>query len=168
MVKCLLVVIMGEVVALNNNLDLWNAVNTGDGEGVNQALSRGGDPNWSNPASYSKTALHMAALNNFPSIVRTLLSKGANLEARNDQGWTPLYSASRDGCNEALAVLISCGADVNAQTNNGNTALMGATLYGHLTTVEVLINAHANMTITQQAGWSVLHWAAWHNRQDIA
>lgn len=44
-----------------------------------------GDPRWD-----GCTALHGSIIANQPSITRYLIEQGANIEARNDLGWTPL------------------------------------------------------------------------------
>ena len=45
-----------------------------------------------------------------------LLERGANIEEVNDEGYTPLMEASREGHEEMVALLLSQGADINAQT----------------------------------------------------
>ena len=72
------------------------------------------------------TALHLAAWGNSnPAVASTLLDRGANIEARTDEGLTPLHvtvAKSRRGLPMA-ALLLDRGADIDARTNDGWTAL---------------------------------------------
>ena len=46
--------------------------------------------------------------------VEMLMEKGADVNARNNDGWTALMMASNDGQTETVALLVEKGADVNA------------------------------------------------------
>ena len=63
--------------------------------------------------------------------LESLLKKGANVNARDKDGNTPLILLS-DGGNtvdtKLIGALIRLGADVNARNNNGETALMCAAI----------------------------------------
>ena len=60
--------------------------------------------------------------------VFSLIRKGADVNAVDEYGWTPLMLAAMDNQDfHALLVLIGCGANVNAVDSNGWTALMLAT-----------------------------------------
>ncbi len=48
------------------------------------------------------------------SMVQSLLDFGADLEARDNSGCSPLYFAIKLGHDEAVMALLRCGADVNA------------------------------------------------------
>jgi ankyrin repeat protein len=55
--------------------------------------------------------------------VRTLLSRGADPNARDDQGRTPIFSAVLGGSVALLGLLLEAKADVNARDERGATAL---------------------------------------------
>jgi ankyrin repeat protein len=55
--------------------------------------------------------------------VDILLKAGANVNLRNDRGYTALIWASAYGEVEIVKKLIAAGADVNATTNDGESAL---------------------------------------------
>ena len=55
--------------------------------------------------------------------VKQLLAKGANIDARNEDGGTPLHTAAFFGQAEVAEVLIQGGADINARNNEGATPL---------------------------------------------
>jgi ankyrin repeat protein len=51
--------------------------------------------------------------------VKLLCERGANLEEPNDEGYTPLMEASREGHMEVVEFLLDKGADVNAKIEEG-------------------------------------------------
>jgi len=55
--------------------------------------------------------------------LKYLVSIGADVNAEDDDGWTPLHFAAENNSNEMLKYLISVGADVWAEGNNGETPL---------------------------------------------
>ena len=70
--------------------------------------------------------------------VQRELACGANVNAKNDSGDTPLHWA---GFNESAAVieaLLETGADVNAKSDDGNTPLDWAEIVGNETAIELL------------------------------
>jgi len=66
--------------------------------------------------------------------VRTLLSRGANPNARDADGRTPIFSAVLGGSVGLLGLLLETKADVNARDERGATAL-------HIAAEEVLPEA---------------------------
>ena len=55
--------------------------------------------------------------------VKQHLADGADVNAKNDFGSTPLIAAALKGHKEIAELLISQGADVNAKNNRGQTPL---------------------------------------------
>jgi ankyrin repeat protein len=55
--------------------------------------------------------------------VRALLEQGADPDARDDEGRTPLFSAVLGGSLALLGLLLEAKADVNARDEHGWTAL---------------------------------------------
>ena len=68
-------------------------------------------------------ALHAAASSGNEDLILFLLDQGFDIDFPTQNGWTPLFIATRDGQAEATKLLIYQGADLNAQTNLGATAL---------------------------------------------
>ena len=72
------------------------------------------------------------------SVVRLLLEHGADINVQDNNGWTPLHSASYDGALEVVRVLLEHGADVEVKKNDRMTALQEAAGRGHEKVVELL------------------------------
>jgi ankyrin repeat protein len=52
-----------------------------------------------------------------------LEERGANVNAIDHEGRTPLFSGAYDGNNRALKIFCECGADLSHKDKNGITAL---------------------------------------------
>ncbi|HOB41730.1 MAG TPA: ankyrin repeat domain-containing protein, partial [Bacillota bacterium] len=60
-----------------------------------------------------------------------LVAAGAEVNARDENGWTPLMFAAAWADIETVSVLFEAGADVNASSTSGWTALMSAMACGN-------------------------------------
>ena len=65
-------------------------------------------------------ALHKAASRGDHETITTLLADGADLHARDNDGWTPLHSAAWKGHREAITALLDAHADLHARDNDGS------------------------------------------------
>jgi len=74
------------------------------------------------------------------SLVRELMSKGANIEIRDDQGKTPLLIAASKGHLEVVQVLIEVGCDLKAKDHHKQNALHKAILGNSKNIVCVLLD----------------------------
>jgi len=61
-----------------------------------------------------------AAVGGTPEIVAALLDAGANIEARDEGGETPLHKAAGYGSLGTVAALIAAGADPKARAKDGS------------------------------------------------
>ncbi len=88
------------------------------------------------------TILVAAASRGYTKIVRTLVSKGIDVNYVDKVGnETALYIAAFNGYTETVEVLIELTAIIIPNIG-GHTALSAAALYGHTRTVEALLNAN--------------------------
>jgi len=68
------------------------------------------------------TLLHEACRNKRSAdVVKLLLSRGSEVNAKDNNGYTPLHIAALNGCYDIIKILIESGADKNAKDNDGNT-----------------------------------------------
>jgi len=91
-------------------------------------------------------------------IVKYLVSRGADVNAKNRYDSTPLHQATLSSNLEAVKYLVSHKADVNAKDSEGNTPLRWAVIYNE--TIEIafhLISNRANVNDPQKNGYSQLH-----------
>jgi hypothetical protein len=70
-----------------------------------------------------------------------ILNRGADINASNPSGLTPLMVAAYHGRIEMVRALIKCGADVNATEDAGLTASMLADDAGHDEIVKILVGS---------------------------
>lgn len=93
-----------------------------------------------------------------PAIVRRLLDKGFDVNARGRDGQHALYIALREESNEVAALLLGWpGLDADATNAAGETLLMMAALRGQLGAMRQLI---ARGAAINRSGWTPLHYAA--------
>ena len=80
------------------------------------------------------TTLHWAVLADHPEVVKTLIAHGAEMNAVDRFGYTPLlYAAHVDfGDADTAKVLLAAGADAKVKTKEGKTAAMLAHDYPQL------------------------------------
>ena len=93
-------------------------------------------------------------------MVRTLLAKGAEVNAKTRAGLTPLMLATLRGKPDVVQALLANGADVNATTNSGVTALMLVSMLGHADVLEMLLAHGADVNAKTDVGVTALMWAS--------
>ena len=145
--------------------DWWE----GDGNGVSidevKAQVAAGDPVKGTDDELT-TPLHYAVMFGLPESVEFLISEGADLEARDIEGFTPLFDADMDHPSflEIINLLIDSGADINARDNDGET-------YLHLASwsplaIKTLVNLGADLHIRNAEGNTPLHEAVSYYEAD--
>jgi ankyrin repeat protein len=112
------------------------------------------------------TALHYAALYGSPEAVRILLNAGADPNAKNDQGVTPLVYAAYN--LEKTRMLVEKGADVNAAGSAGITPLMiAASVHNNAETVRYLLAKGAQVKAIDSTGSDALMRAAGKSESEV-
>lgn len=98
----------------------------------------------------------------------TLLKQGADSNARDAEGYTPLMlSAGRTDGTEALKLLLSYKAQPDTQAKDGRTALMLTALAGNSDGAQILLAAKANPNLSDAQGKTALMYALEHEQPEI-
>ncbi|MGI9256467.1 MAG: ankyrin repeat domain-containing protein [Salinispira sp.] len=97
--------------------------------------------------------------------LQNALSAGIDINARDENGTTPLMAASGNTQNpDVITVLINVGADINARDENGSTPLMAAARNNqNPDVITTLINAGADINAQNKHRWTALMEAARYN-----
>jgi len=107
-----------------------------------------------------RTCLMTAAEYGHLDICRLLIDKGAHLEAKDINGWTPLILASWEGHIEIVRLLCDRGADVKARNQDGRRPLHYAARYGHISIVKEFIEVrNAEINARDDDSWTALRYA---------
>jgi uncharacterized protein len=77
-----------------------------------------------------ETALHVAAKWGDAEAIKVLVSNGADINKRGEEGFTPLHYAVEQNKLEAVRCLVSLGA-ANLKERHGNTPAQLAKILGH-------------------------------------
>jgi ankyrin repeat protein len=100
-----------------------------------------------------------------------LLSGGADVNAQDDQGFTPLHFAAASGTSdEVVQLLLDAGADINARNHNDETPLYLAvanTTAGKLPIVRLLRERDADPTIPAHDGFTALKYVERYGRPEL-
>ncbi len=81
---------------------------------------------------YGATPLHTAAYRGRLQEVIQLIAAGANVDAKDSEGYTALHDAAGNGKTDVVKLLIQANAKVNAKDNTGWTALHMRRFWGML------------------------------------
>jgi ankyrin repeat protein len=110
------------------------------------------------------TPLIAAASGSHAEMVAFLLSQGAEVNARDPEGYTALFYAANNSQNEdandttlpVVTILLNQGAKVDACGNDGSTPLMWAAGKGETRVCETLLNSGADVNAVDNSGKSPL------------
>jgi hypothetical protein len=131
------------------------------------------EPNTSsNPAAPSafinvNNQLLAAASSGDTATAARLLSQGANVGSKDNQGDTPLLLAARAGKLDVAKLLIEKGANTEAKDNQGDTALIAACTVGHAAVARMLVEKGADIMARDDVGATPLMYAALAGNTEI-
>ena len=145
---------------------IHNAAFSGNIEAVKQRIAAGTDVNAMN--EYGWTTLHEAVTGEHKGIADLLISKGAELNAKEAKNRiTPLHWAAWRGRKEIAELLITKDADVNVKNKDGGTPLHNAAWKGHVEIANLLIVKNADVTAKDVEGQTPLDWAEEEKHKEI-
>ena len=109
----------------------------------------------------SSTPLHCAAIQGQKRITQILIANGADVNATNKAGLTPLMCAMNGlgDYKEVAEILIAHGANINAKDSAGRTPLHIAVFNGQPTMVMLLLAKGANVNAKMNNGETPLDFA---------
>ena len=90
------------------------------------------------------------------NVVELLLSKGANINDKDNSGRSSIIHASIHGHVNVVELLLTKGASINDKNNFGWSSIITASNYGHVNVVELLLTKGANINdITNQGSTAI-------------
>ena len=92
----------------------------------------------------SKRFLLTLILSGVTALVLSGCGADADIDAKDDAGFTPLHEAAMDNSLDVARLLLDRGAEVDAKDNDGNTPLHGAAEGNSLDVARLLIEHGAN------------------------
>ena len=116
--------------ALLNWIRLYNPDEPSNGSRMTRGLYAIGPP------------LYYASFAGMIGSVKSILDKGANINAQGGRYGTALQVASKRGHHQVVQILLNRGADTNAQ---GDNALLKASIGGHEKVVQMLLDNGADV-----------------------
>lgn len=136
------------------------AVRKKEGEKVESALSTPGSTiiNTRDVTS-GETAMHIVAARRDLTWLQYLASKGANVNARDGQGRTPLQVASNLGWRDGVAVLLEYKANTEVANDAGETPLIAAVHRRDVELTKLLLKAGGDPDRKDNSGRSARDYA---------
>ena len=155
------------LVGCGPSMSIHDAAKDGNIEVVKQHLAAGADVELK-CVNCGDTILGHAVSGGHIEIVELLVSKGADLNAKDMIGMTPLHYVASGGHKEIVELLIANGADVNAKDEYGLTPLHNAADKGRKEVADLLIAKGANVNaVGDLFGGTPLHAAAFGDHKEI-
>ncbi|KAF2887941.1 hypothetical protein ILUMI_18233 [Ignelater luminosus] len=114
-----------------------------------------------------ETPLILAAQNSSTGIIKFLLSKKVDLEAKDCNGMNSLHWAAVKGRLKVVSLLLSHKADLEAKDNENKTALIFAAQNGHTSVIRLLLSSGAHVRAKDKNGLTALNWAKNCNQEDV-
>ncbi|MHC4540586.1 MAG: ankyrin repeat domain-containing protein [Planctomycetota bacterium] len=137
--------------------------------GVNiKVRASGGSAAANESLRQSMASFNLRIADTMKDVAVLLIAKGADVNAKNKDGDTPLIEAAKGADLEIVKLLVAGGADVNAKGNNGVTPLQNAARYGRADILELLSATAAQGRPSDKASETLLLLAAQSCKKDTA
>ena len=114
-----------------------------------------------------ESTLIQAAKKGNVELVKSALDNGANVNAKDADGWTALHQSALYGPKEVVELLIAKGADINAKERDRWAPLDQAAYNGHIEIAELLISKGADVNTKNNMEMSPLHHASIKGHKEI-
>ncbi|KAH7078162.1 hypothetical protein BKA63DRAFT_532522 [Paraphoma chrysanthemicola] len=123
----------------------------------------------SNPncRAYSVTALLGASYMGHEAVVKLLLDKGADVNARHYKNRSALIEASSEGYETIVKLLLDKGANVNTQDKTHRTALTEACCRGYEAIVKLLLDNGADVNVQDGSHRNALSEASYGGHEAV-
>jgi ankyrin repeat protein len=92
-------------------------------------------------------------------VAETLINYGADVNLRNENGFTPLHLLAEQGYIEAAEVLLKHGADIDARDKWGKTPLHYASEYGQADMIAFLLEKRVALNARDEQGMTAVNRA---------
>jgi ankyrin repeat protein len=113
------------------------------------------------------TALHYASQSGCHEVVKQLIDKGANIEARTNINETSLHLAAKNNSLDVAELLIDKCANIEAKTEKEETALHLAAKNNNLEIVKLLMEKGANIEAKNNENKTAIYLATTFNHVSI-
>ena len=132
---------------------LLDAVDKGNIEEVKRQLASGADVNAHGAVGFP---INQATQFGHKAIIELLISKGADVNVKDIQGFTPLHRVAFDGHVKMAELLIEKGAELNVKNGWHSTPLVEAALGNQLELVKLLISKGADVNLVDNRNQTAL------------
>lgn len=114
------------------------------------------------------TVLHYTADWGYSDSLQYLVSKGADIHAKNANGETCLFNGAKSNNPEIIQVILENGGSIKDRDNLGSTPLHTAVRWGAVKSAEQLIKLGININAQNTAGKSPLAEAVIANKTEVS
>jgi ankyrin repeat protein/beta-lactamase regulating signal transducer with metallopeptidase domain len=101
------------------------------------------------------------------TLVKSAIAQGADLEAKNSNGYTPLHVAVRQKRGEMVKLLLETGANPNAKDLRDEIPLHFTVRHWHLSPVRLLVSAGSDVNARDSKGMKPAMVAFEHGNTDM-
>jgi ankyrin repeat protein len=101
--------------------------------------------------------------------VQILINNGIDINAKNEEGNTPLIVAAKDDREDIVLLLLDSGANIDETDDDGDTALMNLARDGNRENIiQILLDRGSNINLQNERGYSAIMLAALFNPDKIS